>query len=280
MQEKLQNEVTKTKEKLENLLTETNEEIKLGERIKKITNKIEKEDKNIIKIISFISKIKESIQNMIETTSKPLKNIKFNFEEEKRTINFEEYSLFEGIDINKIDSVILGESNRKGEFLKLLFEWTGCKNIELLYRGTRDGMTSKNFHDKCDNQGKTITLYKNNKGNIFGGYASIPWTNKGEWKDAPNSFIFTLTNNYNYKPTKFPKKIKDAEYTEVFHKGDYGPTFGNDLGLYSNFNKKGWALKFKTFQDILGKTNSLFTGNEDENYSSLSIKELEVFKLL
>ena len=35
---------------------------------------------------------------MIETTSKPLKNIKFNFEEEKRTINFEEYSLFEGID--------------------------------------------------------------------------------------------------------------------------------------------------------------------------------------
>ena len=270
--------MTKTKEKLENLLTETNEEIKLGERIKKITNKIEKEDNNIIKIISFISKIKESIQNMIETTSKPLKNIKFNFEKEMRTINFEEYSLFEEVDINKIDSVILGESNRKGEFLKLLFEWTGCKNIELLYRGTRDGMTSKNFHDKCDNQGKTITLYKNNKGNIFGGYASIPWTNKGEWKDAPNSFIFTLTNNYNYKPTKFPKKIKDAEYGEVYHNGNYGPTFGNDLGLYSNFN--GWALKFKTFQDILGKTNSLFTGNENENDSSLYIKELEVFKLL
>ena len=272
--------MTKTKEKLENLLTETNEEIKLGERIKKITNKIEKEDKNIIKIISFISKIKESIQNMIETTSKPLKNIKFNFEEEKRTINFEEYSLFEGIDINKIDSVILGESNRKGEFLKLLFEWTGCKNIELLYRGTRDGMTSKNFHDKCDNQGKTITLYKNNKGNIFGGYASISWTKEGKWKDAPNSFIFTLTNNYNYKPTKFPKKIKGAEYGEVYHNNDYGPTFGNDLGLYSNFNGNGWALKFKTFQDILGRTNSLFTGIEDENDSSLSIKELEVFKLL
>ena len=272
--------MTKTKEKLENLLTETNEEIKLGERIKKITNKIEKEDKNIIKIISFISKIKESIQNMIETTSKPLKNIKFNFEEEKRTINFEEYSLFEEVDINKIDSVILGESNRKGEFLKLLFEWTGCKNIELLYRGTRDGMTSKNFHDKCDNQGKTITLYKNNKGNIFGGYASISWTKEGSWKDAPNSFIFTLTNNYNYKPTKFPKKIKNAECGEVYHSGGYGPTFGNDLGLYSNFNEKGWALKFKTFQDILGKTNSLFTGNENENDSSLSIKELEVFKLL
>ena len=279
MQEKLQNEVTKAKEKLENLLTETNEEIKLGERIKKITNKIEKGDNNIIKIISFISKIKESIQTMIETSSKQLKNIKFNFQEEKKTLNFDEYEIFEGV-ISKINSIILGESKREDEFLKPLFEWTGSKNMELLYRGTRDGMSSKNFHDKCDNQGKTITIFKNNKGNIFGGYASISWTKEGEWKDAPNSFIFTLTNNYNYKPTKFPKKIKDAEYGEVYHRGDYGPTFGNDLGLYSNFNEKGWALKFCTFQDILGRTNSLFTGIENENDCSLYIKELEVFKLL
>ena len=35
--------------------------------------------------------------------------------------------------------------------------------MKLLYRGTRDGMTSKNFHDKCDNKGKTICLCLNNK---------------------------------------------------------------------------------------------------------------------
>ena len=142
---------------MENLLTETNEEIRLGERIKKITNKIEKGDNNIIKIISFISKIKESIQTMIETSSKPLKNIKFNFQEEKKTLNFDEYEIIEGV-ISKINSIILGESKREDEFLKLLFEWTGSKNMELLYRGTRDGMSSKNFHDKCDNQGKTIII--------------------------------------------------------------------------------------------------------------------------
>ena len=51
--------------------------------------------------------------------------------------------------------------------------------MNLLYRGTRDGMTSFNFHNKCDNKGKTICLFLNDKGNIFGGYASISWTKEG-----------------------------------------------------------------------------------------------------
>ena len=42
--------------------------------------------------------------------------------------------------------------------------------MELLYRGTRDGMNSKNFHEKCDEKGPTITLFRNDKGNLFGGY--------------------------------------------------------------------------------------------------------------
>jgi hypothetical protein len=35
-------------------------------------------------------------------------------------------------------------------------------------------MKAKSFHLKCDNNGETITLIENVKGNIFGGYASIP----------------------------------------------------------------------------------------------------------
>ena len=153
--EKLQNEVTKVKEKMENTLSEINEEIRLSERINKISNKIEKDDENLIKIISFISKIKNSITTMNETMKKPLKNIKFNFQKEKKSLNFEEYYI---INLNQfnVDSKILEESNRKEEFLNLIYEWVGCKKMTLLYRGTRDGMTSKHFHDKCDNQGKTI----------------------------------------------------------------------------------------------------------------------------
>ena len=46
--------------------------------------------------------------------------------------------------------------------------------MQLLYRGTRDGYEPKNFHDKCDNKGPTITLYQNEKC-IFGGYNSNSW---------------------------------------------------------------------------------------------------------
>ena len=52
-------------------------------------------------------------------------------------------------------------------YLNQIKEWCGNKKLELLYRGTRDGTTSKKFHEKCDDKGPTITLYKNDNGSIF-----------------------------------------------------------------------------------------------------------------
>ena len=144
-----------------------------------------------------------------------------------------------------VDSKILEESNRKEEFLNLIYEWAGCKNMQLLYRGTKDGMTSKHFHEICDNQGKTITLYRNIKGYIFGGFASIPWsTETGTWKSAPESFIFTLTNVFNIRPTKLQSKHDQKADKEVYHNINYGPTFGNDVGLYEDFTKSSVLFSF------------------------------------
>ena len=143
---------------MENTLSEINEEIRLSDRINKISNKIEKDDENQVKIISFISKIKNSIKMMNETIKKPLKNIKFNFQKESKSLNFEEYNLNNTMKLNT-DSKILSESNRKDEFINLIYEWIGHKNMTLLYRGSKDGMTSKDFHEKCDNQGKTIIFH-------------------------------------------------------------------------------------------------------------------------
>ena len=42
------------------------------------------------------------------------------------------------------------------------------------------------------------------KGYIFGGYASTDWTSCNDYKSAPDSFIFTLTNIHGTEPTKFP----------------------------------------------------------------------------
>ena len=58
-------------------------------------------------------------------------------------------------------------------------------NEKLLYRPSRDGWFSSNFHHFCDHKGPTVTVVKS--GNyIFGGYTDQSWDRK--------SYIYTFTN--------------------------------------------------------------------------------------
>lgn len=93
--------------------------------------------------------------------------------------------------------------------------------MELLYRVSRDGTTADVFHKKCDNKGPIICFYKNNKGNIFGGYSSISWTNSGNEKSAPDSFLFTLTNIHGIKPLKFDNSKKNVEFIIIQEKDQF-----------------------------------------------------------
>ena len=131
---------------------------------------------------------------------------------------------------NEFDSIILKESNRVNEFIKKIYEWSGYNNMKLLYRGTKDGMGNNYFHNKCNNQGPTISLFKNNKGYIFGGYSSIDWTSSNNYKSAPDSFIFTLTNIHGTEPTKFPNS--NTSYS-IYDHSSYGPNFGNGHDIYT-----------------------------------------------
>ena len=100
LKEKLQNEVTKTKENLEFFLSESNKEIKMYERINKGIKKVENEEKNTIKVLSYVSKINKVQKNMKQLLSKLMKNINFSYEQEKNNIKYDEY-YFNGIQIPK-----------------------------------------------------------------------------------------------------------------------------------------------------------------------------------
>ena len=180
-----------------------------------------------------------------------------------------EWSEIQNIKTN-IDSIILKESKREKELLEKIYEWSGYKKMELLYRGTRDGKSCNDFHNKCDNKGPTICLYKSEKGYIFGGYSPISWKSSGNWQELNDSFIFTLTNIYD-KPTKFPH-IEGED--SVNHDSNNGPTF-DDFYIYDNFECE---LKFpRGHKDVLGKGRSIFNG--DNNTEKFYLKEIEVFKL-
>ena len=178
-----------------------------------------------------------------------------------------------------IDSIILKESKRENEFIEKIIEWTGYNKFELLFRGTRDGMTGTVYHNKCNNQSPTILLYKNENGYINGGYTSFPWSSDDSYHSAPDSFLFTLTNIYNINPTKFPSK--NDQY-EVYHYSNHGPAFGSgiDLGICNDMlNKGGWSYFPYTYQDSSGKGRSIFTGKDNNNDTEFKIKEIEIFKL-
>ena len=183
------------------------------------------------------------------------------------------WSEIKKVKTNEFDSLILKESNRVDEFIRKIYEWSGCNNMKLLYRGTRDGMEGNYFHNKCNNQGPTISLFKNDKGYIFGGYASIDWTGNGDYKSAPDSFIFTLTNIHGTEPTKFPNS--NTSYS-IYDHSNYGPTFGNyAIKIYKNST----YAHFQSYQDVLGKGNSIFTGDLNNDNINFKLKEIEVFKI-
>ena len=373
IKEKLQNEVTKVKEGLENFLTMSNEVIRANEKIKKGLGILEKNnEKNMIKILSYISKINKNNKESRKLFQELMRNLKLEFIENETNIKYTDY-YFNGIpspkniEINdiqattaninwKIDdlnilninnkdikfkieirknkekfiqvydgnetnfkindllenteyelkmcsyhnnlignwseikkfktlesisgSQILKETKREKEFINKIYEWTNYNKMELIYRGSRDGMTSNNFHNKCDNKNPTIVLYKNIKDSVFGGYTSLAWANSGDYRPDPQAFIFTLINIHNSGPIKFKAK---SENEGVYHNSSCGPTFGSncDIGIaISDFLNSDAYTDFPCrYVDTLGKGRSIFTGDFNNDITNFRLKEIEVFQL-
>ena len=100
LKEKLKTEVTKIKEKLEISLTHVNNLSKMSEKIVKGIKSLENEEKNMIKTLSYVSKINKNQKEMKDLFQELMKNLKITFIEDQNTIKYEEY-YFNGIPIPK-----------------------------------------------------------------------------------------------------------------------------------------------------------------------------------
>ena len=106
-------------------------------------------------------------------------------------------------------------------------------NLNLIFRGSRDGFRSSDFHKKCDNKGSTISIIKDTRGYVFGGYTSVNWRSDGSsYNEDSNAFLFSLN-----KKLKFPVKAQYKQYA-MYHSGtSYSLNFGaNDLILHDYCN--------------------------------------------
>ena len=91
LEDNLQIEVTKTKEKLEEYLYFSNKIIKDIERINKGLKIFEKEEKNMLKILTYISKINKNKKEMKKLNDTCMRNIKISFEEKENKVKYEGY---------------------------------------------------------------------------------------------------------------------------------------------------------------------------------------------
>ncbi len=150
----------------------------------------------------------------------------------------------------------------------------------LIYKATRDGFLSADFHRCCNNQGPTITVIQSigvTGSYLFGGYTSISWNSLQTYVNDNNGpFLFTLTNPHAIPPTKYSVKLRNHS---IFDHVSYGPTFGAGHDLYisshSQMNRNSSFNFPHSYNDTTKRGALTFTG--DKNFQT---NDIEVYRLV
>jgi hypothetical protein len=154
-----------------------------------------------------------------------------------------------------------------------------AKTWRLLYRGSRDGFGSSNFHSKCDQQSNTVTIILTTDGYIFGGFTPVAWEQSSGVYKADNtgkSFLFSLKNPRHTEPKIF--RLSTAE-DAIACNSSFGPVFGSghDIAIVSNCdqNTHSSANLGPSYANDTGIGGTqVFTGQQ-----YFQVKEIEVFSI-
>ena len=176
------------------------------------------------------------------------------------------------------DSKILNEK-LTADFLRVCQFLDGQK-FKLLYRASSDGFGASDFHSKCDNVNKTITIVKSRNGNIFGGYTALCWDQSGTNKIDNNAYIFSIVNLHNS-----PIKIACSPgQNAIYCNSSYGPTFGGGHDLHiannSNINQSSYSNLLYSFKHANFPNGSANAKSFLAGAYNFYVDEIEIFQCL
>jgi hypothetical protein len=265
--------------RIDNLCDEKKEQVKI-----EIDQKIDEQMKNL-QVLN--RQIKELIDDG-DASFRDIENIKKNVEKCREQCEQLETKDYFRLDIKTIN-LETTLCNRElftggGTLLSLehqikLNEFYGKQDQTwtLIYKASRDGFPSTDFHRCCNNQGPTITIIQSiDGGYLFGGYTSMSWANRQSYiQDDNGPFIFTLTNPYGIPPTKYPVKLRNHA---IYDHLNYGPTFGAGNDLYvcnqSHTNRSSSFNFPHSYNDTTKRGSTTFTGNKN-----FLVNDIEVYRL-
>ena len=161
------------------------------------------------------------------------------------------------------------------------------KKCELLFKASDHNFCTTKFHALCDGKGATITIFKSNHGNIYGGYTSKSWSSSnltGMVEDS-NAFLFVIRSEEEPAQNECPmifKVRKSDVYCAIFHSDFVGPTFGTDIITYGGCGerkaKESFIQNAYNYGEIFhGKF--LCGGNPNDRDRSFKLLDYEVLKL-
>ena len=171
------------------------------------------------------------------------------------------------------------------KYMDQLEQWIGKgpKQFNLIYNITSDGCNSTTFHQKCDNQGPTVTVLYNPQGSIYGGYTALSWDQSGAWGNDPSAFLFRLQYNGKEAGNKFPC-VTPAN--AMYNNRSNGPVFGANYDLYAFGNTVNASGGYYTLNGSLqmGINNNYYNYNgipsSQINNDSMQVTELEVYRVI
>ena len=194
-----------------------------------------------------INKIVDSKLLVINNISKQIDEIKENL----KIINKEKYN-------NEIDNFDYYKTFINEELEKNFSK--EIKEYKVLFRATRDGFASENFHNKCDGYNSTLTLILTNTKELLGGYTKDSWNQNNEYKTGEGGFMFSINNNIITKIKKY----------NIYFQKDSGPILGDFdilISNNSNLNNESYYNMRIFNRSIINDINRIFnrSTNNDIN---------------
>ena len=145
------------------------------------------------------------LKNGLNILKKEQTNLGNEFNEMKKKIKNIENSQSQILEQKKYEKNLIINLNSKiiNSFEDIAFIIERIKNnkkykdktisLNLLYKATRDGGLSSDFHKKCDGKVQQLIFIKTTEGEIFGGYTKEGYRSRNESIKDINAFVFSLS---------------------------------------------------------------------------------------
>ena len=143
-------------------------------------------------------------------------------------------------------------------------------SLNLLYKATRDGGLSSDFHKKCDGKVQQLIFIKTTEGEIFGGYTKEGYRSRNDSIKDSNAFVFSLSKKKIYHS----KKSQNA----IFDDKSYGPYFSNHMIHIESKMLESRSETCQTSESYFEGITSDYEINNGEKY--FYIQEIEIYQVL